>query len=196
MCERELLSWLLTSRRPGRKVLDFLCELVLEMISSSFVILDKEKTENYTRSEMISLMYKIGTGEVKVEDGFGSFFRIRLSRLVKNLLAQEALEQTDQLYFSQIEGRANGENGAEDFLERWLFLKADEEQAPPGAKGNGKNGFCQAETLLKALRIERTKEFYPGCLGRRRKSKPKSFVSLLMKEVSHETPQQRDPFSS
>ena len=196
MLERELLFWLLTSHRPGRKVLDFLCELVLEWISSSFVILDREKTESYVRSEMVSLLYGVGTGKIELEKGFRNFFRVRVGRLARNLLALGAIEQVDVLYFSQIEEKANRGNGTEDFLERWLFLRADEEQVQLGAKGNGKNGFCQAETLLKALRIERTKEFYPGCLGRRRKSKPKSFVPLLRKEVSNETPQQRDPFSS
>ncbi len=163
MPEKELLFWLLKSHCPGRKVLDFLCELTLEWISSSFAILDREKVESYVRSEMTSLLYKVGTGLIEVGDGLGYFFSVRLGRLVRNLLRKKAIEPLDLVYFSDIEGRVDGKNRGEDFVERFLALNEDETHPGKTEEGKGKNGSCKQKTLLRAFRIEATKEFYPGC---------------------------------
>ena len=157
-----ILIWLFRSRRPGREVLEAAVELIVGIVDECYVVLDPEGVRTRVRAEVLSLLDRLATGEVRADSDRAllSFLLKRYrERLIPNLFDARLIAERKDFVPLEME--------KEDFLD-WLSLHVDPD---PGEARNGKKKIgMNSVSISREVKILRIKEFFPGCLARNRKN--------------------------
>ena len=157
-----ILIWLFRSRRPGREVLEAAVELIVGIVDECYVVLDPEGVRTRVKAEVLSLLDRLATGEVRADSDRAllSFLLNRYrERLIPNLFDAHLIAERKDFVPLEME--------KEDFLD-WLSLHVDPD---PGEARNGKKKIgMNSVSISREVKILRTKEFFPGCLAENRKN--------------------------
>jgi len=164
---KEIIAWLLDSKKPATAILTLLVEIVMEMINENFVIQDPGRVKNLIKADLSALLYEIAIEKRKTATF--AFFRNRIKRVTLNLYQSGLL--ANKINFSEIEDVNTENNEFLNFylekhsqLPEYVIIRPKKGRNGNEGMGDKKRQGLKKKTLERFRILNEIDEFYPGCL--------------------------------